>query len=284
MKWLLPILALVCSVASPAWEGRQSASAPAAPKSASESAPAAPVDPDARKAKALIDQAIEALGGQTYLTIRDREQTGRSYGFHHGRSSGSGALFWLFSEFPDKERFEITKERDIAELYVGDKAWEITYKGAKPLEKKDLEDYMRRRRFSLETVLRSWANDPRVVVLYMGNAIAGQHSALQVTLINPQNEAVNLFFDVDTHLPVKKSFEWRDPVDRQKNLEEEIYENYREVSGVMTPYNVTRYFNGDMSNERFLFTATINQGLDETMFDPHSSYNPNKPPDKRKSK
>ena len=66
----------------------------------------------------------------------------------------------------------------------------------------------------------------------------------------------------------RRSFSWRDPVDRQKNIEEEIYENYRQVSGVMAPYNVTRLFNGDMSSQRFLNSVTINQGLDEAMFDP----------------
>jgi hypothetical protein len=59
-------------------------------------------------------------------------------------------------------------------------------------------------------------------------------------------------------------------------LEEEIYENYRSVSGIMAPYNVTRYFNGDMSNQRFLNSVTINEGLDPAMFDPNSGYNPNR--------
>ena len=171
-------------------------------------------------------------------------------------------VFWSFTEFPDKERVELTKERDIAELYVGNKGYEITYKGAHPIEQKDLDDYLRRRRFSLDTVLRTWVNDPGVVLLYEGIAIAAQHPAQQVTLINAQNESVTLYFDADTHLPVKKSFSWRDPVDRQKNLEEEVYENYRPVSGIMAPYNVTRYFNGDMASQRFLNSVTINQGLD----------------------
>jgi len=231
---------------------------------------------NASKAKATIEQGIEALGGQAYLTIRDREQQGRGYGFHSGRPTGSGGPFWSFSEFPDKERIEFTKERDIAQVYVGNKGYEITYKGPHPVEAKDLEDYLRRRHFSLDTVLRTWVNDPNVVLIYEGNAIAAQHPAVRVTLINDKNESVALFFDVDTHLPVKKSFEWRDPVDKQKNLEEEIYENYRSVSGVMAPYNLTRYFNGDMANQRFLNTVTINQGLDPAMFDPNSGYNPNK--------
>ena len=281
MKLFFPILLMVCSVCSHAGEQPQNA----APKLNSEAAQAAPMlSPDqenARKAKALVDQAIQALGGQTYLTIRDREQQGRGYSFHHGRPTGSGGVFWSFTEFPDKERVEVTKERDIAELYVGNKGYEITYKGAHPIEPKDLVDYLRRRRFSLDTVLRTWVNDPGVVLLFEGPAVAAQHPAQQVTLINAQNESVTLFFDTDTHLPVKKSFSWRDPVDRQKNLEEEVYENYRPVSGIMAPYNVTRYFNGDMAGQRFLNSVTINQGLDQTMFDPNSGYNPNKAPSKR---
>lgn len=283
MRLFFPILVLVCSVGSLAWGQAQAAAPPASPQAApaSTAAPALPVDQEnARKAKAIIDQGIEALGGQTYLTIRDREQQGKSYVLHHGQSSGAGALFWSFSQFPDKERFEVTKERDIVELYVGNKGYEITYKGVHPLEEKDLTDYMRQRRFSLETVLRTWVNDPGVVLLYEGNAIAAQHPSQQVTLVNSKDESVTLYFDVDSHLPIKKSFEWRDPIDRQKNLEEEIYDNYRPVSGIMTPYNVTRYFNGDMSRQRFLFSVTINQGLDQSMFDPHSGYNPNKPANK----
>ena len=126
MKQFLPILVLVCSAWSQAGRiaaaGHGSQESPA-PSAQANPAPAISADQEnARKAKALIDQAIQALGGQTYLTIRDREQQGRGYSFHHGRPSSGGAIFWSFTEFPDKERVEITKERDIAELYVGNKA------------------------------------------------------------------------------------------------------------------------------------------------------------------
>ncbi len=291
MKRFLPILVLVCAAASHAWERPQNAASatpsqasPSQPSAASAAPPIAVDQANARKAKALINQAIQALGGDAYLNIHDRELQGRGFSFHHGRSSGNGTEFWSFSEFPDKERVEITKQRDIAELYVGNKGWEITYKGAHPLEEKDLVDYLRRRQFSLDTLLRNWVNDPAVALLYEGNAIAAQHPALRVTLINAKDEAVTLDFDIDTHLPVRKSFEWRDPVDRQKNLEEEIYENYRLVQGVMTPYNVSRYFNGDMASQRFIFSATLNQSLDESMFDPNSGYNPIKAADKKSKK
>lgn len=281
MKLFFAILVLVCSACAQAGTQAQNATTPT-PKVAPQvsSSPSIALDKEAlqnsNKAKTIIEQGIAALGGQTYLNIRNREQQGRTYGFHHGTPTGGGALFWGFSQFPDKERVEFTKERDVAQVFVGDNGWEITYKGPHPVEKKDLDDYVRRRKFSLDRVLRTWVNDPSVVMLFDGSAIAAQHPALQVTLVNAQNESVTLYFDTDSHLPIKKSFEWRDPVDKQKNLEEEVYDNYKPVSGIMAPYSITRFFNGDMSNQRFLVAVTINQGLDPAMFDPNSGYNPNK--------
>ena len=140
MRLILPILALVCAVASHAWDRQTTA-----PSSASLAASAAPADENAQKARQLLDQAIAALGGPMYLNIRDRESQGRTYSLHHGQSTGGGALFWSFWEFPDKERVELTKERDVAELFVGDRGFEITYKGAHPMEAKDVTDYLRRR-------------------------------------------------------------------------------------------------------------------------------------------
>jgi hypothetical protein len=281
MKKLFSTMVLVCSACSLVWGQSTNAVVPPSKDTKNPSTPSVTLDKEALqnsdKAKSIIEDGIKALGGQTWLTLRDIEQQGRSYGFHHGTPTGGGGPFWRFTEFPDKDRIEFTKERDVAQIFIGDKGYEITYKGSHPVEQKDLDNYLRLRKFSLERVLRNWVNDPTVVLLFEGNAIAAQHPALQVTLVNAQNESVTLYFDTDSHLPIKKSFEWRDPVDKQKNLEEEIYENYRQIAGIMAPFNVTRFFNGDMSNQRFLNSVTINQGLDQAMFDPNSGYNPNKP-------
>jgi hypothetical protein len=275
--FVAPIFTALISVASVFAQTQAPASPPAAPQPSAAQSSSIPVDQaNARKAKTLLQEAIDALGGQAYLTIQNTQQSGRGYSFYHGRPTSNGVLYWRFAEFPDKERVEVTKQRGVAELYVGDKGYEITYKGPHPMEPKDLTDYLRRRKFSLETILRVWVNDPKIALFYDGDAIAAQHPAVQITLINSKDESVDLFLDVDTHLPIKKSFQWRDPVDRQKNLEEEIYDNYRAVQGVATPYDVSRYFNGDMAGQRFLNSVSYNQTLDPAMFDPNSGYNPNK--------
>jgi len=285
MKYLI-LIVMLASFLETSGDGKLVAATQASPSSSSQSAaatgPAVPGDQDnARKARALLDQAIQALGGQTFLSIHDREEEGRTYSFHHGQPTSNGVLFWRFVEYPNKERIEVTKQRDVAYVYVGDNGYEITYKGPHPVEKKDLEDYLRRRRFSLDTLLREWINDSAVALFYDGNALAGNLPAQQITLINAKNEAVSLYFDVETHLPIKKKYTWRDPVDKERNVEEEIYDNYRLLQGVMTAYGFTRYFNGDMQTQRFVSSAHYNQGLNEAMFDPHSGYDPNKSSGKR---
>ncbi len=237
-----------------------------------------PIDlENARKARALLDQAIQALGGQAWLDIRDIESEGRAFSFYHGHPTSNGVLFWRFVEYPDKERIEVTKERDVANLYAGNKGYEITYKGAHEIEKKDLDDYLRHRRLSIETILRTWVNDPSVALFYDGGAMAGDVPAVQVTLIDAKDEAVHILLDPDTHLPIKKTYSWRDSADKQRDTEEEIWDNYRPVQGIMTPWGFTRYYNGDMQSQRFLFAVHYNQGVDQAMFDPNSGYNPNKP-------
>jgi hypothetical protein len=284
MKPLVLIVILASSFRTPISSG-PAAATQADSKVSSESAPAKAQSvpglrgadqENAHQARALLDQAIQALGGQAFLTLHDMEQEGRTYSFYHGRPTSNGVLFWRFVEYPDKERTEVTKQRDVAYLYVGDKGYELTFKGPRAVEKKDLEDYLRRRKFSLETMLRVWVNDPGVALFYDGNALAGNLPAQQITLINSKDEAVKLFLDIDTHLPIKKSYTWRDPVDKERNIEEEIYDNYRPVQGVMTPYGFTRYYNGDMQTQRFVNAVHYNEELDQTMFDPNSSYDPNK--------
>jgi hypothetical protein len=248
----------------------------AAPPPAIQSIPAADLA-NARKARALLDQAIQALGGDAYLNVHDIEEQGRTYTFFHGNPTGNGVLFWRFVQYPDKERIELTPERDVAYLYVGNNGYELTYKGPRSVQTKDLADYLRHKKFSLETILHVWINDPTVALFYDGTALAGNLPADQITLINSKDEAVDLFLDIDSHLPIKKSYKWRDPVDQQRNIEEEIYDNFRMVQGVNTPYGFTRYYNGDMQAERFDNVVHYNQPLDQAMFDPNSRYNPNKP-------
>jgi hypothetical protein len=237
-----------------------------------------PVDQEnARRARAVLDQTIKALGGSAYMNIQDISQEGRTYSFYHGRPNSLGIVFWRFYKFPDKDRIELTKQRDVIYVYQGDKGYEVTFKGPHPQDPKDLTDYLRRRHFSLDWVLRKWLLEPGVALFYEGQTVAEEKPVEQVTVMNAHNEGVTLYVSVDDHLPVKKSFSWRDTTDKERNIEDEVYDNYREVQGIMTPHTVTRFYNGDMSSQRFITKVSYNLGISDSQFDAAAASQAKKP-------
>jgi hypothetical protein len=231
---------------------------------------------NSQKAKAFIDQAIQALGGQAYLSIQDISTEGRTYSFHLGESTSVGVPYWNFYKYPDKFRVELTKKRDVTYVYNGDHGYEITYKGTRADDPKAVTDTLRRRQFALDYVLREWIKQPGIAFFYEGATVAAQKDAQRVTIMTAQNESVTIWFDTNTHLPVKKSYSWRDPTDQQRNVEDEVYDAYRQVQGIMTPFSVTRFYNGDMSNQRFLTSVVYNKNLSDSLFDANITYDPNK--------
>jgi hypothetical protein len=260
--------------------GQSSKSTSPSPTQASQQAPVA--QENSAKAKALLDQAIQALGGDAYLQTKDMTQQGRTYSFHRGEATSTGVLFWRFVKYPDKERIELTKQRDVADVFNGVKGYEITYKGTAQLDAKILADYLRRRDHSLELVLRKWINEPGIALFYEGSAVAADKPAEQVSIMNAKNDSVTLYIDSTTHLPLKKMYTWRDPTDNLLNKEEEIYDAYRPTQGIMTPYSLTRFYNGEMSNQRFLNNVTYNNSLNESMFDAKTTYDPSTLPPPKK--
>jgi len=254
----------------------------------------------AREARALLDQAIQALGGQAYLTYQNRQEEGRYYPLHHGQTESTGIPYIYYLEYPDKDRFEVLKVKDlhiipgaidiggvksnkveIALIHNGDKGYETTYKGTATQDKVELDRYLRRRQHSPEWVFRKWINDPAVALFYVGLKVVDSKPAEGITLLNANNDSVEVWFDQTTHYPIRISYSWRDPKDKQKNVEEEAYDHYKPEQGIMTPHSITRYFNGETSQQRFISTAKYNLNLPETFFEASVNYDPEAPPKRR---
>ena len=234
-------------------------------------------DPSVQKAYETLNQMLRALGGDAWLNVQTLTSEGRAYSFYHGQPSSMSILFWRFWQWPDKERVELTKQRDVIELYTGDKAYEITYKGTATQDPKDIENYMRRRSHSLESVVRKWLPAQGAMILYSGTAMVERNLADQVTVLNTDNDSVIISIDSISRLPVKVSYSWRDPADRQFDEGATVFSNYKLVQGIQTPYSVVQFLNGDMSSQRFITGAKYNEPLAPTLFETKGlTYNPQK--------
>jgi hypothetical protein len=216
---------------------------------------------NAQLARKALDAMVQALGGPAWLTMKNQMRQGHIAAFYHGKPSGGTIDFWEFHEWPDHDRYEYTKHRDVLGFYIGRVGWEVTYRGKKALPQEQVDDFLSRRDHSIETAIKSWLPDPKTILVYEGQRLAERHLAEQVTLISAENEAVTILMDKQTHLPLRRTFQWRDPVYKDKNLDAEEYDDYHLVDGFQTPFNVTRFLNEDMTRQQFLDHASYNQPL-----------------------
>jgi hypothetical protein len=232
-----------------------------------------------QKARALIDQMVATLGGQSYLTVQDSHIEGRTGRFYHGTSEG-GSVYQRFWQWPDKERLEYTKARDIISLFVGEDAYETTFRGTHALDPKkdqDLYRYLLRRHYALEVVLRQWLNEPGTALFYEGPSLSENHSVERVTVMTSNAEAVTLLIDSGSHLPVKKTFITRDPQTRDRDEIDEVYDNWKKIDGINTPYNTLVTFNGELYRQYYVNSVTYNSHLADSLFSaPKLNFNPNK--------
>ncbi|MFP5236102.1 MAG: hypothetical protein ACLGSD_09370 [Acidobacteriota bacterium] len=220
-----------------------------------------------QQARNALNAMVKALGGDAWLNMQNRFEEGRAAGFYQGKPDLGTMQLYEYHAWPDKDRIEVTKHRDVVEFFVGNQGWEVTYRGKRPLPKDQVDDYLRRRNHSIEMVVKVWMKDPKSILTYEGQHLADRHLADQVTVISPQNDAVTILMDADTHLPLQRVFQWRDPVYHDKNTDTEEYDDYHIIDGFPTPLNVTRMKNGDMVSQFYLVSARYNQKLPENIWD-----------------
>ncbi len=246
------------------------------------SAATPPVSADSQdqRGRVLLDQMVKALGGPLWLNRRDVQMTGHTASFFRGQPTVS-VNFTLYRSFAngthgEEERIEFATPRmllhgevhDVVQVWTADQGWEITYKGKTPLPREQVQDHLRRRDHSIEAVMRTWLQQPGVMVLAEGTTMVERRLADKVTVLSANNDAVTLELDQNTHLPLRRTFEWRNNTFQDHDEDVETYDDWHDVQGLPTALNTTRYRNGDMANQRFYIKVKYNADLSPGLFNP----------------
>jgi hypothetical protein len=219
------------------------------------------------KARAALDAMVKAMGGDAWLNMKNVEREGHIAAFHRGDPDPGTTLFFDYHQWPDHDRVEYTKHRDVVQFYIARKGTEVTYRGAKPLPQEQVDDFLRRRDHSIELAVKVWLKDPNTILVYEGQRMAERHMAEQVTMISPENEAITIQMDVQTHLPLTRTFKWRDPLYKDLNTDVEEYADYHDIEGLPTAYSITRMHNGEMARQVFIDKVHYNQDLGSDFWD-----------------
>src|SRR5437660_11745438 len=95
------------------------------------------------RGKRIVDECVTALGGQRFLSMEDRVEAGRAYSFYREQLNGlSVAKLYThyLSNVADtsntlalQEREYFGKKEESSVLFGQNEAWDITFRGARPI-------------------------------------------------------------------------------------------------------------------------------------------------------
>ena len=230
----------------------------------------------------LLKQMVEALGGDAWLNLRDMTVKGRTAAFFRGAPTGSVVEYSGIRQQPvdgkayaerigfitDKSMIFPGKKIDIVQIWTAKQGYEVTFKGKATLPVEQVTDYYRRRNHSIEAVMHDWLKQPGVVVIAEGVTQVERRQADKVTILSANNDAVTLELDASTHLPLRRTFEWRNEQFKDHDEDAEEYDDYHTIQGLPTAMTVTRYKNGDMTSQRFYTKVDYNTGVSPELFNP----------------
>jgi hypothetical protein len=276
MKQVVLAIALTTLTAAPALHAQARDIPSAAPKK--------PVgETSDQRGRKLLDQMLEALGGDAWLRRQNVRELGHLARFFRGAPTGIVVDFTTIRQFANGDRSDaqrigfITdksiifpgKKIDIVQIWANNAGHEVTYKGNAALPKDQVDDYYRRQDHSIESIFRVWLKAPGVMVVDGGSTMVERRLTERVTILSDNNDAVTVDIDAESHLPRRRTFETRNPKFKDIDEDAEEYDDYHTIQGLPTAFTITRYHNGDMASQTFYSKIEYDIDLPPGTFDPN---------------
>jgi hypothetical protein len=226
------------------------------------------------KGRKVVDEALEALGGERFRSMQDRVEAGRAYSFYRERLSGlSVAKVYTRYLTPApgvpsvRERQSFGKDEDSAVLFTERDAWEVTFRGARPLPDPVRDRYRDSTLRNILYILHQRLAEPGLIFESKGSEVLDNQPVEIVDITDSDNRSVTVYFHKSTKMPVRQVFFRRDPLTKERIEEVSLFAKYRDVGGgVQWPFNILRQRNGEKIYEIFSESVTINQGLTDALF------------------
>jgi hypothetical protein len=220
----------------------------------------------AAKAKEILQQAIQALGGTAYINLHDSTCEGRLSQFGHAGELNGFEKFADYTIPPFKDRTENLPKRNIITVMDGDKGWTLDRGGVSDASGADIARFQEDTKKDLDYILRTRIKEPNMVFRYAGQDIVDLREADWVELVDSDNRTIKIAFDRANHLPLRKIVDTRDANTRMKTDELEYYSNYHPINGIQTAFQFTRERNHIKIYQVFFDKCEYNTNLPDSLF------------------
>jgi hypothetical protein len=228
------------------------------------------------KGKQLVDDAVKALGGERFLNMHTRHTNARLYSFFHDKISGYD-IANIYTQYVDdkaakglqvREREVMGKKQDYSYLFLADQGFDITFRGARPIPDDRWDTYKRSTVNNILYLLRCRYDEPGMAFDYVGDQVFITKHVEVVDITDASGQTVRVYFDYNTKLPVRQSFQWLDPETREHNDEVTDFDKWRDAGdGIMWPFTIERERNGYKVYQIFANKVEANAELPANIFE-----------------
>jgi hypothetical protein len=220
----------------------------------------------AAKAKLILQQMIQVLGGDAYMNVHDSDCTGRASNFGLSGDMTGYLLFHEYRVFPDKARVEYTKTGVITNVYNGDKGWTLDKSGVDEIPAADLALFQGQLKTTLNNLLRYRLKEPEMYFRYAGLDVVDLKPSDLVEITDSEDRTFRIAVDQSTHLPVRSTMTAKNATTGDTTVEITIYSEWRLLDGVQTPLQISRERDGKRSYQGFFNSCTYNSGVSPDLF------------------
>jgi hypothetical protein len=220
----------------------------------------------AAKAKQILQQLTDALGGARYLNVRESACEGRLARFGHNGELTGYSNFKDYWGYPDKNRTDYSKKGVIINLYNGDKGWTLDRGGVAELPAPAVADFQELTKKDINNLLRFRIKEPDMIFRYGGQDIVDLKTVDWVEITDPEQRTFRLAVDRSSHFFVRTMIITEDQTTRERSVETSIYSNFQPIEGVQTPLQITSDRDGRRISQVFFTSCKFNPGLGGDFF------------------
>jgi len=256
----------------------------AAPRAGAQVAETLMPEQSAAKAKHVLDQLVDALGGPGYLQVRDTDCTGRLAQFEHNGDLSGYTNFRDYWRLPDKNRTEYEvkgakggilgvligsipfKGGTIIELYNGDEGWTMDRGGVSEQPTTNVTDFKEQTKRDMDNVLRFRLKEEGMVFRYGGVDLIDMKPVEWVEMVDREDRTFRLAVLQSTHLLARSVVITRDETTRERTEEVTYYGNYHLQGSVTAPLQVERRRDGRRLFQAFFDSCSFDQHFPADFF------------------
>ncbi len=221
-----------------------------------------------QRGKRVIDECVQALGGDNFRNMQTRVESGRAYSFYREKLSGL-AIATIYTHYDSgvtdtahnlaqHERDNYDKKQDYGTLFTDTDAFDITYRGARPLPADRFARYKDTTLRDIFYILRVRLHEPGWIIESKGADVIENRPVEIVDLTDSDNVTTTVYFDQTNKVPLRQVFYRRDSVTKDRNEEVTHFTKYRDTDGVQWPYAIERDRNGEKVYEIFSNSVEVN--------------------------